>query len=242
MTGQNFNACLDFVRTAEGGYSSDPKDPGNWITPGKGQPKQFVGSRYGVSAPVLAAWLHPQPVTADMMRTLDVDTFGAIARSRYWNPLSASAFPAGIDLMLFDFGWNCGVGSSAILLQRMVGALPDGVIGRRTLDAFDNAAPADILPQISPESLTTLHSRLGLPPSSGIGPEVQRAICRRGGLPAVMVLVLSGMQEREYRTRAGFRRYGRGWLARTRRRTETALAMVSAEAARSPDGCVLTPV
>ncbi len=231
MTGQNFDACLDFVRTAEGGYSDDPKDTGNWLPDEKGE-DTLIGSCYGVSAPLLAAWMKPAKVTAEDMKNLDLGTFDAIARSRFWNPLSCSALPAGIDLMVFDFGWNCGVGTSAHLLQRMAGTTPDGQIGNRTLEALNQAEIDDILPQIDPDALSVLHARLGLPPSSGIGPEVRRALARRGGMTLLMVLVLSGMQEREYRARAGFRRWGKGWLARTRRRTETALAMVTAAAVR----------
>ncbi|GBR03039.1 glycosyl hydrolase 108 family protein [Acetobacter oeni] len=232
MTGQNFDACLDFVRTAEGGYSDDPKDTGNWLPGEKNSKGDLIGSCYGVSAPMLASWMQPEKITADDMRNLDLGTFDAIARSRYWNPLACSVLPAGIDLMVFDFGWNCGVHVSACLLQRMTGATPDGVIGNRTLTALTQAETGEILPQIDPDALAVLHSRLGLPPSSGIGPEVTRALTRRGGLDLLMVLVLSGMQEREYRMRSGFRRWGKGWLARTRRRTETALAMVTAAAVR----------
>ncbi|OUJ15042.1 glycoside hydrolase family 108 protein [Acetobacter sp. DsW_063] len=232
MTAQNFDACLDFVRTAEGGYSDDPKDPGNWLRGDKGRGDTLIGSHYGVSAMTLAAWSAPAAISADSMRALDLKTFDAIARSRYWNPLAGSALPAGVDLMTFDFGWNCGVGASATLLQRIVGAVADGRIGPKTLDGVSHIDVTDLLPQIDPDSLAALHARLGLPPSSGIGPEVRRALARPGGAEMVTVMVLGGMQQREYRSRDGFRRFGRGWLARTRRRTETALAMVSAATAR----------
>ncbi|NHN88258.1 glycoside hydrolase family 108 protein [Acetobacter conturbans] len=232
MTGQNFDACLDFVRTAEGGYTDDPKDPGNWLQDEKGRKDVLIGSRYGVSAPMLAAWMRPKNITADTMRDLDLETFDAIARSRFWNPLACSALPAGLDLMIFDFGWNCGIQSSAALLQRMLGVTMDGIIGPHTLAALAQADVADILPQIDPDNLTLLHARLGLPPSSGIGQEVKRALARQQAMGMLLVLVLSSMQEREYRIRSGFRRWGRGWLARTKRRTETALALVTAAAGR----------
>lgn len=232
LSGKNFDACLDFVRTAEGGYSDDPKDKGNWLPGPKGEKDTLIGSCYGVSAQQLAAWMAPSAITADSMKCLDLSTFDAIARARFWNPLVCSALPVGVDLMVFDFGWNCGVQASARLLQRMLGVLADGVIGNRTLEALAHAVPAEILPQIDPEALKILHSRLGLPPSSGIGPEVHRALTRTGGREMLMVLVLAGMQAREYQAFSGFRRWGRGWLARNRRRMETALAMVSAAASR----------
>jgi hypothetical protein len=46
------------------------------------------------------------------------------------------------------------------------------------------------------------------------------------------VIMLGQMQEQTYREMRGFRRYGRGWLARTQRRMETSLAMVAAAADR----------
>ncbi|MCE0742952.1 hypothetical protein LWC05_03475 [Acetobacter sicerae] len=232
MTGQNFDACLDFVRTAEGGYSEDPKDLGNWLPAENGRKGVLIGSHYGVSAAMLASWKKPQPVSQDDMRNLDLDTFDAIARSRFWNPLVCSALPAGLDLMVFDFGWNCGVSASARLLQRMVGVTMDGCIGPQTLSALNHMNASDLLPQIDPDNLAALHARLGLPPSSGIGPEVRRALESQQTMGLLLVLVLSGMQEREYRVRAGFRRWGRGWLARTKRRTETALALVVAARGR----------
>lgn len=111
----------------------------------------------------------------------------------------------------------------------------DGCIGPHTLAALNQMNAADLLPQIDPDNLATLHTRLGLPPSSGIGPEVKRALECRQTMTLLLVLVLAGMQEREYRVRAGFRRWGKGWLARTKRRTETALALVVAAKSREAE-------
>jgi lysozyme family protein len=114
----------------------------------------------------------------------------------------------------------------------MIGVTADGIIGTRTLAALLHADVDDILPQIDPDNLALLHTRLGLPPSSGIGLEVKRALSRQNAMDTLLVLVLSGLQTRDYRIKAGFRRWGKGWLSRTKRRTDTALALVSAAAKR----------
>ena len=47
--------------------------------------------------------------------------------------------PAGVDLMLFDMAVNTGVRRAAIMLQDAVGAVPDGIIGPKTLAAVRSA-------------------------------------------------------------------------------------------------------
>jgi lysozyme family protein len=60
---------------------------------------------------------------------------GAIFRARYWDPIRGDDLPAGVDLAIFDFAVNSGVGTAARALQRAVGAVPDGQIGPPTVRA-----------------------------------------------------------------------------------------------------------
>ena len=53
----------------------------------------------------------------------------------YWEPLSCDDLPNAVDYYVFDFGVNSGVSRSAKFLQRIVGAVPDGVIGDKTVTA-----------------------------------------------------------------------------------------------------------
>jgi len=48
----SFNEAQKHVKIYEAGYSGDRKDKGNWINI-KGYGKRFVGTKYGISAPIL---------------------------------------------------------------------------------------------------------------------------------------------------------------------------------------------
>jgi lysozyme family protein len=63
-----------------------------------------------------------------------------IYRQRYWRPMHCGELPAGVDLMVFDFGVNAGPGTSVKMLQRAVGVVDDGSVGPRTLAAVKAAA------------------------------------------------------------------------------------------------------
>ena len=131
-----FSAATAFTRAEEGGYSIRADDGGNW-TGGIVGAGQLIGSNMGVSAPILVDWLGLDPATAaDTMRDLPVEVFETIARGRFWSPLACQALEGAVALMVFDFGWNAGVGRSSRLLQTtvgMTGARVDGQVGGQTL-------------------------------------------------------------------------------------------------------------
>jgi lysozyme family protein len=49
--------------------------------------------------------------------------------------------PAGVDMMVFDFGVNTGPATAVKALQALVQATQDGAIGQATLAAVAQAAP-----------------------------------------------------------------------------------------------------
>ncbi|WP_419729517.1 glycoside hydrolase family 108 protein [Lichenicola sp.] len=130
----DFQACSVFTRMEEGGYVDDPRDTGNW-TGGAVGAGVLIGSNMGVGAPALASWLKTTAIGVDTMRGLSLSIYGAIARAHFWNPMSCADMPPGIDLMLFDFGWNRGPGTSIHLLQAALGLHQDGVCGPVTVRA-----------------------------------------------------------------------------------------------------------
>jgi lysozyme family protein len=58
-------------------------------------------------------------------------TCGNLYLVRFWNALMGDAFPTAIGFVLFGDATLTGTGHVGALLQRIVGAKPDGVIGRR---------------------------------------------------------------------------------------------------------------
>jgi hypothetical protein len=54
----SFKESQKIVSLAEGGYSDDRKDTGNWVDIKVDKLlKRFIGSKYGISAPILKAHL-----------------------------------------------------------------------------------------------------------------------------------------------------------------------------------------
>lgn len=158
MAQNNFPPCFTFTVDAEGGYSDDPNDSGNWSS-GEVGVGTLIGSRFGISAPTLIDWEGRHggvEVTAYYMQNLPLYTAKTIYMARYWNVVNGESLPLGVDLAVWDFGVNAGCRVSAKELQTVVGAEPDGVIGPRTLYRVGQfwTGPAGLI-----ESLITAHDR-----------------------------------------------------------------------------------
>lgn len=117
----NWQACLDFTLLEEGGYVNDPQDPGG-------------PTNMGITFMTLSDWLH-RTCTVDEVKNLTRATAAAIYHQNYWLPVNGNNLPAGVDLMVWDFGVNAGPQTSAMELQRIVGVIEDGAIGPITLAA-----------------------------------------------------------------------------------------------------------
>ena len=115
----NFQACLKTVFANEGGYVNDPRDPGG-------------ATNMGITIATLSQYLEKE-VTPDDVKKLTADVAGAIYRDKYWEPLCCDDLPVGVDLSVFDMGVNAGITRAAKILQGIVDATPDGIIGPKTL-------------------------------------------------------------------------------------------------------------
>jgi lysozyme family protein len=124
-----FDRAFAVVVGAEGGYDSNPDDPGNW-TGGRVGAGELRGTKYGVSAAAFPS-LSIATLTLDQART--------IYESRYWQPIHASEVPEPLALLLFDAAVNNGPSRAVGWLQGCVGAVADGVVGPLTLAAISRA-------------------------------------------------------------------------------------------------------
>ncbi|WP_458093882.1 glycoside hydrolase family 108 protein [Roseomonas sp. WA12] len=116
-----FDACLDLVLKAEGGFVNHPSDPGG-------------ATNLGITLRTLSEF-REEEATVEDVRALTRTEAREIYRARYWTPMRCAELPAGVDLMVFDFGVNAGPGRSVKLLQRSLGVAADGSIGPITLAA-----------------------------------------------------------------------------------------------------------
>lgn len=114
-----FERALPILLEQEGGYVNHPRDPGG-------------RTNLGVTQRVWESWIG-RPATEMEMRRLTIDDVAPLYRKRYWDAISGDALPAGVALMVFDFGVNAGPARAARYLQIAVGAVPDGKIGPKTL-------------------------------------------------------------------------------------------------------------
>ena len=130
-----FPLCVPFTFSAEGGYSDDQTDRGNWMN------GIVVGSKYGITWQDLrAAYGSNFQITASFMRNLTPVFAQKVMRIQYWNVVNAGSLWTGLDLMTFDFGFNAGNGTAVEGLQSLLGFSGDDVdgdVGPKTLSAVD---------------------------------------------------------------------------------------------------------
>lgn len=131
----NFEQAFENVVGHEGGFQDDPRDDGNW-TGGKQGLGELKGTKFGISAAS-----YP---TLDI-RNLTVADARAIYLRDFWKPLRADELPAMLREFVFDFAVNSGVGAAAMALQTAAGALRDGSVGPRTIEAVRRHPPRAVL-------------------------------------------------------------------------------------------------
>jgi lysozyme family protein len=124
----NKNMLIDSVFKAEGGYSTDKNDTGNYYN------GVFVGTNHGISAPVLANKLGKAPTVADM-KNLTKEEARTIAGEQYYDRFSISTLPAETQEIVFH-GIYMGGSRGVRAMQNLVGVTPDGVMGKSTRAAM----------------------------------------------------------------------------------------------------------
>ncbi len=116
-TKSNFEECQEIVSEIEGGYSNDKKDTGNFIELGNGL-KRFVGSKFGISAPILKEYLGKIPSKEDM-QNLSYDTALKIYKDKYWDEQNITHFcNQSIATTIYDACVNQGVGATKVIVKK----------------------------------------------------------------------------------------------------------------------------
>jgi lysozyme family protein len=168
MAASSYDEALKGVLAHEGGNDDDPRDSGGRTSRG------IVQSEWN-------AWRRNHPgLPADVWKAPQ-DQIKAIYRQQYWDALSCDDLPAGVDYAVFDYGVNSGIGRSAKVLQRLVGASVDGQVGPETIKAAANADASKLVNGICDERLAFLE-KLGTWPTFGRGWARRVDDVRRGAL------------------------------------------------------------
>lgn len=126
----NFDRAFALVVGVEGGYSTDPTDPGNWTGGAQGV-GELKGTKYGISAKA-----YPD---VDI-ENLTLDGAKAIYEPDYWNAVHGDDLPMPLAVLVFDCAVNQGQGTARVTLQHALGVAADGVIGPATLTAAEHSS------------------------------------------------------------------------------------------------------
>jgi lysozyme family protein len=130
----HFSRCFAFTLGAEGGYSNNPADPGNWTGGAIGH-GELHGTKFGISAAA-----YPNIDIAGLTQ----NAAEQIYRRDYWAALHGDELPLAVMLVGFDAAVNAGVRRAALWLQQAAGVAADGVLGPASIMALNNGNPIAI--------------------------------------------------------------------------------------------------
>lgn len=106
-----FQKALNFTLKHEGGYVNHSKDPGG-------------ETKFGISKAS-----YPRENIKDLTKERAAELY----RKDYWNKMKASDMPEPIAMLAFDMAINHGVSRATKMIQKVVGAKTDGIVGKKTL-------------------------------------------------------------------------------------------------------------
>jgi len=121
----DFDQAFETLLKHEGGFTDDPRDPGNW-TGGRVNTGKLLGTKFGI-----AANTYPD----EDIRNLTVERAKQIYRRDFWDQVRADELPETIRHAMFDAAVNSGVQRAVRWLQSVVDTNMDGIIGPITLAA-----------------------------------------------------------------------------------------------------------
>ena len=130
-----FQQIFDRLIGHEGGYVNDPRDPGgetNWgVTKRTAQANGYTGN----------------------MKTMTRQQAYEIYRRAFWLRYNCEQMPDAVAYQFFDAAMNHGFGNASRMLQRAVGVLDDGIIGKYSLEAINSNPISDTLMVLNGERL-----------------------------------------------------------------------------------------
>ena len=93
----NFEKCLAITLREEGGYSNDAGDPGGMTMEG------ITQREYNL-------WRRLHHLAKRWVKRISHEELVAIYKAEYWDACKCDELEAGVDLVVFDFAVNSGVG------------------------------------------------------------------------------------------------------------------------------------
>jgi len=122
----DLSKALDFVFKSEGGFCNDKNDKGGATNLG------IIQREYDV-------WRKQKGLPTQSVRNITKDEAVEIYTDEYWVAGKCDKMPWPVNFAHLDACINTGVGQAAKLLQRVIKAQDDGIIGPATLKALVEA-------------------------------------------------------------------------------------------------------
>lgn len=97
MTVSNFNVSLSATLAEEGGFVDDPRDPGG-------------RTNHGVTQVTYNTYRRNHRLPNRDVRLIAPSEVSDIYKYLYWAKAGCDALPSGVDLVVFDYSVNSGVG------------------------------------------------------------------------------------------------------------------------------------
>lgn len=130
-----FQQIFDRLIGHEGGYVNDLQDPGgetNWgVTKRTAMANGYTGN----------------------MKTMTRQQAYEIYRRAFWLRYNCEQMPDAVAYQFFDAAVNHGFGNASRMLQRAVGVLDDGIIGKYSIEAINRNPISDTLMVLNGERL-----------------------------------------------------------------------------------------
>lgn len=132
----NFEKSFERLVGHEGGYVCHKDDPGGETC-------------FGVSK---------RTYPNEDIKGMTLDRARSIYRHDFWIPAGCDSVPDGIKFDLFDMAVNSGVSRAIKTLQKAVGAVEDGQLGPRTLQALQTTPAPRVVARFNGARLTFMAS------------------------------------------------------------------------------------
>ena len=145
----NVDSLLPYILKFEGGFVNDPADAGG-------------ATNKGVT---IATWRQVgydkdgdgDIDVADLKKLTDADVRNRVLKPAFWDRWKADRIKSqGVANILVDWVWGSGK-HGIVIPQRLLGVVPDGIVGEKTLAAVNAADPRQLFDTIFEARKKFLH-------------------------------------------------------------------------------------
>ncbi len=163
-----YSKFMPTLMSHEGGYTNNSNDKGNYDN-GKLNGK-LIGTKYGISAPVLQTYLK-KDLTPDDMKNLTKSTATQIYKTNYWDkPKIGLINDKDVAEQLADFYVNAG-GNAIKSIQKALNVLGedvvvDGAIGNNTIKAINRVDPKKLHEELKKQRIS-FYTKIGKGSNAG---------------------------------------------------------------------------